>query len=81
MHIKSQHVAAGLGLALALGVLAALKDIAGVKVEDFVQLDGAKLPLDGAGIGYTAIFEVYVAALYVGKKVRNTGRGLRGARP
>ena len=54
---------------LSLGALAAQVDVAGVKLDDSVDVRGAKLQLNGAGVRYKAIFKVYVAALYVGKKV------------
>lgn len=57
------------GLVLSIGVFAAPVDVAGVKVEDSIDLQGTKLQLNGAGVRYKAIFKVYVAALYVGKKV------------
>ena len=57
------------GLILSIGVLAAPVDVAGIKVEDTIDLQGTKLQLNGAGVRYKAIFKVYVAALYVGKKV------------
>ena len=57
------------GAMLSLGALAAQVDVAGIKVDDSVDVRGTKLQLNGAGIRYKAIFKVYVAALYVGKKV------------
>ena len=57
------------GLILSVGVFAAPVDVAGVKVEDTIDLQGTKLQLNGAGVRYKAVFKVYVAALYVGKKV------------
>lgn len=68
MLIRKQLVAVVAGLVLSLGVLAAPLDIAGVKVEESLDLQGAKLQLNGAGIRYKAIFKVYVAAFYIGKK-------------
>ena len=56
------------GLLLSFGVLAAPVEIAGVKLDDAIELQNAKLQLNGAGIRYKAIFKVYVAALYLGKK-------------
>ena len=44
-------------------------EIAGVKLDEKIQLDTHLLQLNGAGIRYKAVFKVYVAALYVGKKV------------
>lgn len=57
------------GLMLSLGALAATVDVGGVKLDDQVEVSGSKLQLNGAGIRYKAVFKVYVAALYVGKKV------------
>jgi len=53
---------------MAFDTLAATQDISGVKVEDSTSLVGSTLQLNGAGIRYKAIFKVYVAALYLGKK-------------
>ncbi|NML85850.1 chalcone isomerase family protein [Polaromonas sp.] len=57
------------GLLISLGVLAAPVEIAGVKLDDSIDFQNTKLQLNGAGIRYKAIFKVYVAALYLGKKV------------
>ncbi|MEN9587781.1 MAG: hypothetical protein RIT15_1356 [Pseudomonadota bacterium] len=43
-------------------------ELAGVKVEETTNLKGNSLVLNGAGIRYKAIFKVYVASLYLGKK-------------
>ncbi len=43
-------------------------ELAGVKVEESMSLKGNPLILNGAGIRYKAIFKVYVASLYLGKK-------------
>lgn len=56
------------GLMFSWGALAAPVEVAGVKIEDSVSVAGANLQLNGAGIRYKAIFKVYTAALYVGKK-------------
>lgn len=40
-------------------------ELAGVKYETVEQVGGAKLPLNGAGIRYKAIFKVYTAGLYL----------------
>ncbi len=69
-YIKNLSLAAIAGL-LALNTLAATLDISGVKVEDTIDVQGSKLQLNGAGIRYKAIFKVYVAGLYLGKKVNN----------
>ena len=69
MTLLKKCVAALAGTVLSLSVLAAQVDVAGVKLEDTADVAGSKLQLNGAGIRYKAIFKVYVAALYVGKKV------------
>ena len=53
---------------IALNTLADTQDIHGIKVEDSSQVAGTALALNGAGTRYKAIFKVYVAALYLGKK-------------
>ena len=68
MTFKNQCLALAAGLVLSFNTLAATIDVAGVKLEDTVDVQGAKLQLNGAGVRYKAIFKVYVAALYVGKK-------------
>lgn len=57
------------GVLLSLSAAAAQVEVAGVKLDDTVEVAGTKLQLNGAGIRYKAIFKVYVAALYVGKKI------------
>lgn len=65
-----KHCLAGLtALVVSFGVLAAPVDIGGIKIEDALDLQGSKLQLNGAGVRYKAIFKVYAAGLYVGKKV------------
>ncbi len=65
----TQRWMAGLaGWMLALSALAAPVEISGIKLEDPVDVHGTKLQLNGAGIRYKAVFKVYVAGLYLGKK-------------
>lgn len=47
---------------------AAQVDIAGVKLDDAIDLRGSKLQLNGAGVRYKAVFKVYTAGLYLGTK-------------
>jgi hypothetical protein len=54
---------------LALNALAATVEVSGVKLEDSADVQGTKLQLNGAGTRYKAIFRVYVAGLYLPKKV------------
>ncbi|TAG33224.1 MAG: hypothetical protein EAZ34_08040 [Polaromonas sp.] len=69
MTLRNKCMGALAGALLSMSALAAQVDIAGVKLEDAADVGGAKLQLNGAGIRYKAVFKVYVAALYVGKKV------------
>ncbi|MES2912474.1 MAG: chalcone isomerase family protein [Pseudomonadota bacterium] len=68
MTFRTQLAAALAGLTLSLGVLAAPMEVSGVKLDDPVDVAGTKLQLNGAGIRYKAVFKVYVAGLYLGKK-------------
>ena len=68
MSFFKQCMTALAALALSLSAVAATVDVGGVKVEDAVDLQGSKLQLNGAGIRYRAVFKVYTAALYTGKK-------------
>ena len=56
------------GSLLTLGVFAATVDVQGVKLEDTIEMQGSRLQLNGAGTRFKAIFKVYVAGLYIGKK-------------
>lgn len=49
--------------------VAATLDVSGVKLQDTINLRGSTVVLNGAGVRYKAIFKVYVAALYLEKKV------------
>ena len=55
-------------LAMTCGAAAATIDVGGAKIEDAVDLQGSKLQLNGAGVRYRAVFKVYAAGLYIGKK-------------
>ena len=69
MNFKRKCLLGLAGVLLSLGATAAQIDVGGVKIEDTADVAGSKLVLNGAGVRYKAIFKVYVAALYVGKKV------------
>ncbi|WP_341888879.1 chalcone isomerase family protein [Variovorax sp. YR752] len=58
------------------GTFAAQVDVAGVKLEDQMDLRGAPLVLNGAGIRYKTIIKVYTAGLYLGKKASTTEEAL-----
>ena len=69
------------GLVLSWGVLAAPVEIAGVKLDDTIELQNTKLQLNGAGVRYKAIFKVYVAALYLGKRTSTPEEVYAGVGP
>lgn len=52
-----------------LALQAQAREVDGVKYEEDINLAGAKLQLNGAGTRYKAVFKVYTAGLYLGKKV------------
>jgi hypothetical protein len=62
-------LAAGAALFIGVSAIAATIEIAGVKIEDSATVEGVKLHLNGAGIRYKGPFKVYVAELYVSKKI------------
>jgi len=65
-----QHLVLALGATLfAFNALAAPVEIHGVKLEDSAQVHGTQLQLNGAGTRYKFVVKVYVAGLYLAKKV------------
>ena len=68
MTLQKRALGAWAGLLVSISALAAPTEIAGVKLENPIDLRGTALQLNGAGIRYKAIFKVYVAGLYLGKK-------------
>ncbi len=66
--IRAIVVAVAGGL-IPLGAQAATVDVQGIKLEDTIEMQGSRLQLNGAGTRFKAIFKVYVAGLYLGKKV------------
>ena len=52
-----------------LAISAQTTDIAGIKFANTVQVGNASLRLNGAGVRYKVVFQVYAAALYLGEKV------------
>ena len=65
----------------ALGASAAQVDVAGVKLNDTLELRGSTLQLNGAGVRYKAVFKVYAAGLYMGKKVSTPEEALAAPGP
>ena len=68
MTLVKQCITGAVGLLLAWGAVAATVDVGGVKMETAMDLRGAKLVLNGAGVRYKAVFKVYAAGLYLGRK-------------
>ncbi|OOG46497.1 chalcone isomerase family protein [Polaromonas sp. A23] len=68
MTLVKQCLAGTMALLLAFGAAAATVEMAGVKMEDHLDLRGSKLVLNGAGVRYKAVFKVYTAGLYLGQK-------------
>lgn len=58
---------------------AAQIDVAGVKLDEAIDVRGNKLQLNGAGVRYKAVFKVYTAGLYLGKKAGTTEEVLAAA--
>ena len=68
MTFFKQCIAGSAALLLAWGATAATIDVGGAKLEDAADVRGSKLVLNGAGVRYKAVFKVYAAGLYLGKK-------------
>lgn len=69
MRLKHQFLACIASIFLVFTASAAVRDIAGVRVEDSATVGGTKLQLNGAGIRYKGPFKVYVGDLYTSTKV------------
>ena len=68
MTLMKQCIAIAAGLTLSWGATAATIEVSGAKFEDTIDVRGSKLVLNGAGVRYKAVFKVYAAGLYLGKK-------------
>ena len=68
MSLFKQCLTALAAMAISFSAAAATIDVGGAKIEDAVELQGSKLQLNGAGVRYRAVFKVYAAGLYLGKK-------------
>jgi len=51
---------------------AATTEVGGVKFESPIELAGTKLQLNGAGVRYKAVFQVYAAGLYLTQTAHTT---------
>jgi len=70
-----------LSAALCGSAFAAQVEVAGVKLDDQMDLRGAPLQLNGAGIRYKTIIKVYTAGLYLGKKASTPEEALAAPGP
>lgn len=68
MPLYKHFLVGATALLMAATVVAAPKEVNGVRFEDSATVGGAKLQLNGAGTRYKAIFKVYAAGLYLSKK-------------
>jgi hypothetical protein len=71
MYKKSQSIGIILTLITLLGLFlntVQAAEVSGVRYEEQLDLRGSKLQLNGAGTRYKAVFKVYTAGLYLGKK-------------
>ena len=68
MSFFKQCLTALAATAISFSAAAATIDVGGAKIEDAIELQGSKLQLNGAGVRYRAVFKVYAAGLYLGKK-------------
>ena len=66
-----------LGCVGMLALNAQALEVNGVKYSENMELHGSKLLLNGAGTRYKAVFKVYTAGLYLGKKAPSTEEVLR----
>ena len=69
--LKSWLIAGSVALAAPVA-LAQQVNVAGVKFDETIELRGAKLQLNGAGVRYKFVAKVYAAGLYLPKKVGTT---------
>jgi len=71
--IRRLFVLAATALSLALPLAAhADTEVGGIKFPSSITLANAPLQLNGAGVRYKAVFKVYAAGLYLGKKASTT---------
>ena len=57
------------------------REVEGVKYAESLDVAGAKLQLNGAGVRYKAVFKVYTAGLYLGKKATTPAEVLAAPGP
>ena len=73
--LRKSFLAAGAAMAAGLLLIApgaSAAEVGGVKLDDQLSVAGAPLVLNGAGVRYKAVFKVYAAGLYLGRKAAST---------
>ena len=65
--IRTVLLGAALSLLSAFAVAQPV-EVSGVKFDNPIEVRGTKLELNGAGVRYKAVFKVYAAGLFLGKK-------------
>jgi hypothetical protein len=68
-------------LLLGIGQQASALEVGGVNFAPQVEVGGSKLELNGAGVRYKAVFKVYAAGLYVGRKAGSLEEILKAPGP
>jgi Chalcone isomerase-like len=68
MSIHTKFITMAFMAALVVASTGNAAEVSGVKFDDAIDLNGSKLVLNGAGTRYKAVFKVYAAGLYLGKK-------------
>ncbi len=70
--LMSRTSVLAMALLWALSLSAGAETIAGVKLDDTVQVGNQTLKLNGAGVRYKLVFKVYVGALYLPEQKHTT---------
>ncbi len=78
--LKRWVTAASLCLAAA-SLAAATLDVGGAKIDDSATVANTRLQLNGAGVRYKAVFKVYTAGLYLGRKASTSEEVLAASGP
>lgn len=68
-------------LLFGIGQQASALEVGGVNFAPQVEVSGSKLELNGAGVRYKAVFKVYAAGLYVGRKAGSLDEILKAPGP
>ena len=68
-------------LLFGIGQQASALEVGGVNFAPQVDVNGSKLELNGAGVRYKAVFKVYAAGLYVGRKAGSLEEILKAPGP